>query len=198
VKRNVAIARLREFSERLDRLAALWGDEPWAVGAYVYGDVLSGAERFERQQLAFVIDAPPEEVTWLAVPPGSEGLVHQLRLDKYPVEVRWRPSVWPVWNHRIRAAVEFWSPEAAHEAVIDALAAGRLADVPLVAPPDESALREQIDVELATARVHLRHVTAQFWEREWRRTHTGFGTYPEDHLWRAASGLLELMDAAEP
>ena len=82
--------------------------------------------------------------------------------------------------------------------MIDALAARRLADVPLVAPPDDTALREQIAVELDASRVHLRHVTERFWEREWRHTHTGFGTYPEDHLWRAASGLLELIDATEP
>ena len=197
VKRDVAISRLHEFSEKLDRFASLWDDEPWAVGAYVYGDVLSGAERFELQQLAFVLDLPPEEVTWRAMPQGGEGLVHHLRLDKYPVEVSWRPAVWPVWNHHVRAAVQFWSPGGAHEAVIDALADRRLDDLPIVAPPDEAALRANRSPSSWTPPGSTSGTSPNgSGSRSGAAQHTGLGTYPEDHLWRAASGLLELMDAA--
>jgi hypothetical protein len=35
--------------------------------------------------------------------------------------------------------------------------------------------------------------TAAYWEREWRRDHKGFGMYPEDHLWRATHGYLDLL-----
>ena len=32
-----------------------------------------------------------------------------------------------------------------------------------------------------------------YWDREWRADHKGFGRYPEDHLWGAAHGYLDVM-----
>ena len=41
---------------------------------------------------------------------------------------------------------------------------------------------------------HLAEVTAMFGDREWRRDHRGDGSYPEDTLWTAAAGFIELDD----
>jgi hypothetical protein len=49
--------------------------------------------------------------------------------------------------------------------------------------------------ELAASLAHLQRVDAAYWEREWRRDHKGLGIYPEDHLWRATHGYLDLLAA---
>jgi hypothetical protein len=36
-------------------------------------------------------------------------------------------------------------------------------------------------------------VVEGYWDREWRADNKGLGWYPEDHLWRAAHGYLDLM-----
>lgn len=36
---------------------------------------------------------------------------------------------------------------------------------------------------------------AAYREREWRREHKGLGVYPEEHLWRATHGYLDLLAA---
>ncbi len=36
---------------------------------------------------------------------------------------------------------------------------------------------------------------AKFYDRDWRREHSGAGTHPEDHLWCATAGFLDLDDA---
>lgn len=61
----------------------------------------------------------------------------------------------------------------------------------------EIATRTISLTELSASLAHLKRVTDRFPEREWRREHKGFGTYPEDHLWRAAQGYLELRDALQ-
>jgi len=42
---------------------------------------------------------------------------------------------------------------------------------------------------------HLRAVHAAYWGRDWRREHRGLGRYPEDHLWEAVQGYLDVHDA---
>ena len=65
---SVAVDRLRSVAETCTRLASLWEDDPLVVGAYVFGELLEGGQRPERLQLAFVVDLPPEEVTWYTQP----------------------------------------------------------------------------------------------------------------------------------
>jgi hypothetical protein len=38
-------------------------------------------------------------------------------------------------------------------------------------------------------------VDAAYWE--WRRDHKGLGIYPEDHLWCATHGYLDLLAATQ-
>ena len=51
----------------------------------------------------------------------------------------------------------------------------------------------QLEVELEASLNHLHQVVERYWEREWRAGHKGSGWYPEDHLWRAAHGYLDVM-----
>src|SRR5205807_7294630 len=78
---NTAVRRLRTIAESCERPNRLT-DSPILVAAYAFGDVLDGRAELPRVQVAFVIDAPPEEVTWFAEPPFGTGIVSLLDLEK--------------------------------------------------------------------------------------------------------------------
>ena len=46
------------------------------------------------------------------------------------------------------------------------------------------------------ALAHLREVHGKYWDRDWRREHRGYGRYPENELWEAVGGFLDLADAS--
>jgi len=58
---------------------------------------------------------------------------------------------------------------------------------------DHSEELAQLEVEIEASLTHLGRVVEGYWDREWRADHQGFGWHPEDHLWRAAHGYLDLM-----
>jgi len=188
-----AVRRLRTIAESCDRASRLW-DQPVLAGGYVFGDVLDGAADLPVVQVAFVLDCPVEEVTWLALPPHSAGIADLLDLEKAPVEWFWRPAVWPVWNHLIRGPVRFWSPAGPDEHVLDCLEQRRFDGLPWLVPTTEDELA-QLQVELDAAFAHLRDVDERYWDRDWRAAHKGMGQYPQDHLWRAVHGFLDLQAA---
>jgi len=59
--------------------------------------------------------------------------------------------------------------------------------------PTAGEEQAQLEVELEASLTHLGRVVEGYWDREWRAEHKGLGWYPEDHLWRAARGYLDLM-----
>jgi hypothetical protein len=61
--------------------------------------------------------------------------------------------------------------------------------------PAEAEIHEQLIEELAASLAHLQRVEAGYWERDWRNTHRGLGVYPENHLWDAVHGYLDLLAA---
>lgn len=188
---ETAVRRLRTIAESCERPNRLT-DTPILVAAYVFGDLLDGRTELPRVQVAFVIDCPPEEVTWFAEPSVGVGIVSLLDLEKAPVEWYWRPLLWPVWNHAIRGPVRFWSVAGPDEEVLEALGQRRFADLHRLVPTAGEELA-QLEVELEASLTHLRRVVEGYWDREWRADHKGLGWYPEDHLWRAAHGYLDLM-----
>jgi hypothetical protein len=107
----------------------------------------------------------------------------------------YRPLVRPVWNHRYRRVVQFWSAkDGLDDDVVNAIRDRRPDDLTVVEPtPDE--LLEQLRAELDVSRRHLRLVLDGFWDGNWRREHRGSDGTPEDHLWRAAQGVREIEDA---
>jgi hypothetical protein len=195
VKYSTAVGRLRQVAGDLGDDASSWGDSV-LVEAHVFGDVLTGPDTVDVICLALVVDLPVDEVSWLARPAPAEAAVSLLRFDKYPLRWWWRPVGWPVWNQEISRSVRFWSrPDGPDELALAWLAERRLSDLEYQEPGNVQEYRAQLATELETSRRHLEHVVDSYHDRSWRRDHKGFGVYPEDHLWWAARGWLELDDA---
>jgi hypothetical protein len=189
-----AVEKLRLLADACQGTTRFPLEEPFLWEAYVFGDVLEGADPIEYLQVAFTLNLPPEDVPWRSQPPGTPWLVDTLRLDKGGFEYLWRSRHEPVWNHVIREPVRFWSLDGTDEAVFDALHDRRFADLPrLTASPAE--LRRRTEADLDRALRQLRVVREMYWDRDWRHEHRGGGRYPEHHLWEAADGYLDLLDA---
>jgi hypothetical protein len=195
VRRTTAVKNLRTLAELCDRANPPTTD-PILLEAYAYGRVLdSDTDDLRVVDVALVLDLPAEEVTWWALPSETSWFVMVLRLDKVPVRVQWRPSVWPVWNHAIRRPVRIWSLNGGVDGeALDALSAGQAERFRRLAP-DPSEEAEQLAVELEASLAHLRRARDGWDDREWQRAHKGDGVYPSDHLWRAVHGYLDLLDA---
>ncbi len=193
MKRSTAIGRLNDVAAELDR-ARQWS-EVSVIAGYVYGALVDGDDELEYVSIALVVDEPGDDVPWLSRPAHLEALAKFIRLDKLPIVWRWRPAEWPVWNHQIPRAACFWTRDNGRdEHVIEALRARSIDDVRFTEPTDADSLRKQVEAERATARRHLASVTNSFGDRDWRRDHKGDGAYPEDTLWAAAAGFVELDD----
>jgi hypothetical protein len=191
-----AVEKLRTLAEACESVKSWPPGDPFLLEAYVFGDVLEGADPLEYVEVALVVDLPPEEVPWESSPHGTAWLADQLRLDKGGFAYWWRSHLSAVPNHHIRGPVRFWSQEGPDKAVLQALAERRLGDLARLAPPPQTE-REQLAEELGTALSRLRAVHASYWDHDWRHEHRRFGRDPEHHLWEAVQGYLDLYDAAE-
>ncbi|TMR90315.1 DUF7711 family protein [Nonomuraea basaltis] len=191
-----AVERLRLLAEACEQTKRVPVEEPFLREAYVFGDLLDGADPLDAIEAVFVLNLPPEEVTWGSHPPGTAWLVDFLELDKGGVAYWWRSHQDPVWNHFIRRPVRFWSLDGPEKTVLDALAERRFDLLRRVAPDAEEG-PAHVAGELQAALDHLRAVHGSYWDRRWRREHRGGGRYPEHHLWEAVQGYLDLLDARD-
>ncbi len=190
-----AVEKIRLLAEACEEIKAWPPDEdPLLLEAYVFGDVLTGADPLEVVHVALVLNLPPEQVPWESEPHGTGWLADRLGLSKGGFEYFWRSCLDPVWNHYIRGPVRFWSHEGADEAVLTALGERRFGALQRLTPEPE-AERERVAAELDQALSRLRAVRDAYWERDWRREHSGLGRYPEDALWGAVKGYLDRRDA---
>ncbi len=195
VRRNTAVRNLSKVTATVQDWVTIPAWLP-ITELWAYGELLEASvDSVEVARVALMVDPPAEEVTWLALPPSLAGFASATRLERLPVTTTWRPAVWPVWNHAIRRPVRSWSLSGPDEAALGALAAGTGIDEHRLADPDPEIYREQLLTELAASLTHLQRVTDSYWEPDWRADHKGCGRYPEDHLWRAAQGYLELRNA---
>ena len=192
-----AIEKLRILADACEDFKRFPSEEPFLLEAYVFGDVLRGADPLECVEVALVLNLPPQEVLWESTPRGTPWLADHLRLSKGGFAYFWRSHLDPVSNHYIREPVRFWSWDGPDEDVLLALAEHRLDELPRVASPPE-AQREQLAGELGAALGHLRSVHASYWDYDWRRENRGGGRYPEHELWEAVQGYLDLLDATGP
>jgi hypothetical protein len=191
-----AVEKLRELAQACEEAKNWPPEDPFLLEAHVFGDVLRGADPLENVEVALVVNLPPEDVPWGSTPPSTLWLADRLRLSKGSYLYFWRSHLTPVWNHHILGPVRFWSRDGADEAVLTALAERRFGDVARQ-EPDEEAGGEQLGAELETALSHLRSVHASYWDRDWQREHRSYNRNPEDELWDAVDGYLELRNAAE-
>lgn len=191
-----AVQKLRILADACQQTTSWPPEEPFLREAYVFGELLEGADPVDLIEVAFVLNLPPEEVRWGSHPHGADWLVETLRLDKGGYHYWWRSRHDPVWNHRIRGPVRFWSLDGADEEVLTALSERRFDDLPRVTTePAEVRSRATADLEAALTR--LRGVHRDYWERDWRREHRGNHRYPENELWDAVDGYLDLLDVAD-
>lgn len=199
VKRSTAIGHLVEMAEvATERLRLRDTDIGWPLEAmWVTGDLLGLADTLETGAVVLVLDVPPEELPWLALHPAGEWVGEQLRLGKRPLQWCYRPLAWPVWNHEHRRLVRFWSArDGLDAAVIEALRDRRL-DRLAVLEPSVEELAAQVRAELAVSRRHLRAVLNRYWDHNWRRGHQGHDDSPENHLWRAATAVEDILAALD-
>lgn len=188
--------KLRALAEACESVKHWPPEAAFLLEAYVFGEVLEGADPLEYVEVVLVLNLPPEEVVWESNPHGTLWLADRLRLSKGGFAFWWRSHLDPVWNHHIRGPVRFWSHEGPDERVLRALAERRFGDLPRLTPSPR-AQREQLAAELDAALSHMRAVHASYWDGDWRQEHRGLGRYPEHHLWEAVRGYLDLHDAAD-
>jgi hypothetical protein len=199
VKRSTAIGHLVEMAEvATDGLRLRSSEIGWPLEEmWVSGDLLGPDETLETGSVVLALDIPATELPWLAKHPAGEWVGDQLRLGKRPMLWCYRPLAWPVWNLDHRRLVRFWSaPDGMDDAVIEALRARRVGDLPIVEPSADQ-LAEQLGEELAVSRGHLRAVLEGYWNPTWRRDHKGYDESPEDHLWRAATAVTDILDTLD-
>ncbi len=154
-------------------------EEVWVTGA-----VLDPVDELEHGSIVLMIDLPPAELPWLAVHPTAEWIGDQLRLRKRPL--------W--WSYRDRRVARLWSATSGlDDEVIDALRTQR---PPKVVEPALDQLLDQLGIEVAVAKAHLRTILAHSRAQEGRRANRR-GTSPEDQLWRAATAVTEIETAID-
>lgn len=199
MKRSTAIRHLVEMGDAAGDLV----ERGRSLGAapltelWVAGDLLTWADEFDRGSVVLVLDLPADQLTYLALEPTAEWVGTQLRLGKRPMAWSYRPAVWPVWNVRDRRLARFWTGGDGFDGgVIEALRERRFEGLAVV-EPDDAEWAAQLEVELDASRRHLRDVLDHYADRDWRRAHGGHDQSPEDHLWRAAQAVTELLDALD-
>ncbi len=192
-----AVEKLRILASACDMERALPGQDPLLLEAYAFGEVLEGPDELETVEVVLVLGLPPSKVIWESTPRQAMWLEDILRLNKGGYSYWWRSHQDSVTNHRIRQPVRFWSREdGPDEGVLQALTERRFGDLPRLEIPPE-VQREQVAGELTAALGRLRGVRDSYWDQQWRRAHRGFGRYPENELWEAVEGYLDLYDASQ-
>ena len=199
VKRATAIGHLAEMAEvatealRFRDTQIGWPLEEMWVG----GELLGPADMLEAGLVVLVLDVPAEELPWLARHPAGEWVGDQLRLGKRPMLWSYRPVDRPVWGPEHRRLVRFWTArDGTDHVVIDALRSLRFDDLAVIEPTDQE-LTVQMPAELERSRRHLRTIVDDYWDPAWRRHHKGPDESPEDHLWRAATAVADILDVLD-
>jgi hypothetical protein len=203
MRRATAVRRLRTIAERCRQVCPLWEPGTGLAAAYTFGPVLDRGEgeepSIEVVQLVLVVHAGADEVTWSYRPATFTGLPYVLDLEKAPVDWYFRPLGHPVGNHRILRPLPIWTRAAGvHEQALAALADGRpeVLDRWREPAPRPAVLQRQLAQELAAARAQLVRARDGYWRRSWREAHHAAGTTPENYLWDAVNGYLDLLAVA--
>lgn len=195
MRRSTAVGqveRMVDAAGEIHKLNAHGFDIP-LLEVWVGGAILQSVDRIDSYDVALVLDAPDDEVTWRALDPTGDWIADRMRLTKLPVAWFVHPAGRPVHDRQMRGMVRVWSTAGADRVAIDRLRHGDPTLTEATAPADAA----QLATELAECRRHLATVLDSYHDRDWRRAHTGHGVSPEDHLWSAAQAVRELTDAIE-
>jgi hypothetical protein len=199
MKRSTAIGHLVEMAEvATERLRLRETDIGWPLEQmWVTGELLRPVETLDAGTVVLVLDRPAKELPWLALNRSGEWIGDQLRLGKRPMHWCYRPLTWPVWNHEHRQLVRFWSAvDGLDTTVIEALQSRELSRLAVVEPSVDE-LNVQLGHELAVSRRHLRKMLDKYQDRDWSRRRDRYDESPEDHLWRAATAVADMLDALD-
>lgn len=198
MRRSTAIGHLVEMAELAWQWQELSDRFEWPLSEmWVTGELLSLAETLDAGAVVLVLDLPAKKLPWLALHPTAEAIGYQLRLGKRPLRWCYRPRAWPVWTYQHRRLAKFWSADSGLDSsAIEALRSRRLEHLTIVEPSDDE-LTTQLRAELAVSRKHLGSVLEGYWDRDWRRRHKGYDESPQEHLWRAATAVTEMLDAVD-
>jgi hypothetical protein len=199
VRYATAISHLRLVAEACADAASRppLDDErhPYIVGAHAFGEILELPEDPDVTAVAFVVDATVDELPWGVEPPDLRWFIHQARIDRHPIRWFARPRDLPVGDHRIVRPVRLWDVDhGIDEVTFDAFRSRHVESVRLPAPSREE-LAAALERHLTVTRSALDEVVDRFWDRDWRREHTGSGRYPEHTLWELAWGVRDLERA---
>lgn len=196
VKRNTALRHVIEMAEEVDRLTRLSGDLALPLSElWVGGDLLDGAEQVEWALVVVRMNIPSNEFPHLALHPAMAACESFLRLDKRPIDVRWRSQQVPAWDHEVRRVARVWSAQTGIDELLLRNLRNRTVTDAMIATPTAAELRELLTDELPRAEQHLAEVLDGYWDSEWRAAHRGYGTKPEHHLWRAAEAVRSMRKA---
>lgn len=193
-----AIEKLQALAAACESVKSWPPGDPFLREPYVFGDVLRGADPLEFAEIIVVVNLPPPEVAaWASSMLGAQW-AGQLELSTGGFRYWWRSHLDPwVWDHRVPGPVRFWSQHGTDVYVLRTLTDRRFADLPRQVPAPH-ARGEQPGAGLEAALGRLRDVYSSYWDEGWRRGHRGDGRNPENELWEAVDGYLELLDAADP
>lgn len=198
MKRSTALRHITELADEADRLAGL--SDLLAVPLselWVGGDLLDGAEQVEWALVVVRLDIAAEEFPYLALHPAMAACESFLRLDKRPVDARWRARRVPAWDHDVRRVARVWAAQTGRDELLLRHLRNNTVRDAMVQTPTADELRAFLNDGLPRARRHLAQVVDGYWEPGWRRTHTGYGIYPEHHLWRAAEAVRSMQAALD-
>jgi hypothetical protein len=195
VKRSTAIRHLVELADAASGLQLCSNDIGWPLEElWVTGFLLEPVDELEHGSVVLMIDLPPDELPSLAVQPIAEWIGDQLRLGKRPLWWSYRPTAWPPWSYRDRRVARFWSATGGvDDDTIEALRARRPSTI---VEPERDELLDQLRIELAVAKAHLRSILDHYWDHDWRRANR-HDTSPEDQLWRSARAVTEIEAAID-
>jgi hypothetical protein len=175
------------MAEGPSSLRPLRVDELWAVG-----DVLGEPRDVTWVTAVLCVDLPAVDVPWLCRPQGADLWADLTRTSKNPVDVWWRSTRAPVWNHRITRPLMIWSRAGGiREDALTSIREGRgaAAGIP---DPSKDEFVARMDNELQTSLAELQRRTEQY-ETE----HTSRLGVRADALFAAAYGYLDVL-AAQP
>jgi hypothetical protein len=199
MKRSTAVSHLRMVAEACAEAAEEppWRGEggPYVREAWMFGPLLDDpTAEVDRTAVALVLDEPSAAMPWGIEPDRAAGFASAWRLDRFPIWRVHRPRDRLVTNHEIRRPLQLWEPsEGIAEAALDALAAGRVADLARLPEPRAADLDDQLRSELADAEANLETVVDRYDDDAWRRRHSG--ARREEVLHAAAWAVVDLQRA---